>query len=327
MKALKFKERDSINNSYRKNLILTKCSKSYRISNHELLIKTYGKNSFRLNLINDLKSKHSKFKIIWFITFFILGAILFSLNTSKWLNILDLFFVMISIHLISERKIIGIYLGIIECAIYGFICFVNGYYGEFINSCFLYIPLYIFEIISWMISLKKQNKHNNSDEEIKEIRVRKLSKNNYVIYSTIILLITAISFVFLKYIIKQENALVFSALAISVSIIGEFMVAKRYMESYILLYLSQLFGMLIWLQGMLQTGYNIDSIIMITYFLATFTNSIYSYYLWRNVYKKAISGQRNALYKRKIKITKIIKLRNKFKELHWNKQIDMAKNS
>ena len=116
-------------------------------------------------------------------------------------------------------------------------------------------------------------------------------------------------------------------LAISVSVIGELMVARRYMESFILLYLSQLFGMLIWLQGMFQTGFNMDSMIMITYFIATFTNSVYSYYLWRKVYKKAATKQGSLLAKRKIKINRIIKLRNKFKELYWDKKIDIAKNS
>ena len=54
MKGLNFKERYSINNSYRKNLILDNCSRIYRISNHELMIKAYEKDSFRLNLVNNL---------------------------------------------------------------------------------------------------------------------------------------------------------------------------------------------------------------------------------------------------------------------------------
>jgi len=105
------------------------------------------------------------------------------------------------------------------------------------------------------------------------------------------------------------------------------MIAKRYMQSYILLNLAELIGMLIWVQSMIETGFNMEGITMLVYYSATFSNCVHGYYLWKGVYRKVATNRGTLLAKRKVKINKIIKLRRQYKNLHWDKRVDISKNS
>ena len=78
---------------------------------------------------------------------------------------------------------------------------------------------------------------------------------------------------------------------------------------------------------MIQTGFVLADITMICYYLACFTMDIYAYDLWKAMYRKVAINGGVILAQRKVNIKKIIKLRRQFKNLHWNKKIDMAKNS
>ena len=113
----------------------------------------------------------------------------------------------------------------------------------------------------------------------------------------------------------------------AVSIIGEIMIAKCYMESFIPLYLGELLGLLIWVQTMIETTITMESITMVVYYFATISNNLYGHFLWKDVYRKVALKHGVLLNKRKVNIKKIIKLRRQYKDLHWNKKIDMNKNS
>ncbi len=323
-KKMNFDNNNSFQEHYKINLIRVMKSGTYRINNHHKLIKAYGKDSIKPSLLQKLKQQ-SIFYQIWFSIFILLGGILLILDPTNWLNVFDLFIVMLNIYLVAKRKVIGIYVGLLECIIYGIICLFNGFYGEVINAFMLYTPLYIYEIFSWTLTLKKQKKYNHSDND--ELLVNKLSKKQLLLYSISSLMIFVLSYILLKYILQQEHALLFSALSMAISIIGEIMIAKCFMESYILLYLGELIGLLIWVQSMIETTFTMEGITMIVYYLATFSNNLYGYYLWRDIYRKVAVKYGVLFNKRKVKIKKIIKLRRRFRNLHWDKKVDIAKNS
>lgn len=321
--------KENFDESSKKNkvkLIRVMKSGTYRINNHHKLIHAYQKDKTRPSLLLKLKQQ-SHFYQIWFSTFIILGITLLILDPTNWLNVFDLFIVMANIYLVVKRKVIGIYIGLLECIIYGIICWYNGLYGEVINAFLLYMPIYIYDIVNWTVSLRAQKKNPSSNNNDDELKINKLNKRQWFLYTLSTITIFILSYVLLKYIIKQEQALLFSALSIAVSIIGEIMIARCFMESYVLLYLGELIGLLIWVQSMLETTVTMEGITMIVYYLATFSNNLYGYYLWKDVYRKVAIKHGVLLNKRKLKIKKIIKIRRKFKNLHWNKEIDMNKNS
>lgn len=323
-KKVNFDNNNSFQEHYKINLIRVMKSGTYRINNHHKLIKAYGKDSIKPSLLQKLKQQSIFYKF-WFSIFIVLGITLLILDPTNWLNVFDLFIVMLNIYLVAKRKVIGIYVGLLECIIYGIICLINGFYGEVINAFMLYTPLYIYEIVSWTLTLKKQKIYNHSEND--ELLINKLNKKQFLLYTLSSLLIFVLSYILLKYIIKQEHALLFSALSMAISIIGEIMIAKCFMESYILLYLGELIGLFIWVQSMIETSFTMEGITMIVYYLATFSNNLYGYYLWKDIYRKVAVKYGVLFNKRKVKIKRIIKLRRRFRNLHWNKSVDVAKNS
>ena len=56
-------------------------------------------------------------------------------------------------------------------------------------------------------------------------------------------------------------------------------------------------------------------------------NLIYAYIMWKALYRRVAIIGGIILSKRNISIKRVIKIRRKFKNLHWNKEIDIAKNS
>ncbi len=313
-----------IYNRYKVNLIRASTTGNLGYSNHHHVLESYKTDELRPTLIKKLK-KESKFTIVWFLLFFLLGITLLIVDPANWLNVLDLFIVMVNICLVTKRNVFGIYVGLLEVTVYGIICFFSGFYGEVINAFALYAPLYIYEIISWTISLKKQKKYESSSDN--EVAVTKLTKKQYLKYILSLIGIFIASFLLLKYVIKQESVLVISAISMAVSIIGEIMIAKRYMQSYIFLYLAEFTGLLIWVFSMIETGFTTEGLSMIVYYMATITNDIYGYFLWKDVYKK-VARKYGVIYsKKKLKINKIIKLKRQYKNLKWNREVDTIKNN
>ena len=128
-KKMNFDNNNSFQEHYKINLIRVMKSGTYRINNHHKLIKAYGKDSIKPSLLQKLKQQ-SIFYQIWFSIFILLGVILLILDPTNWLNVFDLFIVMLNIYLVAKRKVIGIYVGLLECIIYGIICLFNGFYGD-----------------------------------------------------------------------------------------------------------------------------------------------------------------------------------------------------
>ena len=319
-------DKSALYQHYSRNLIRATVSTNIGINNHDRLIKAYGAGAARIEILNKLR-KQSKFTLYWFATFITLGIICLFLDPAGWFNVLDLFILMINIHLVAKGKLLGIYIGILECVFYAFICFNSALYGEVFKVFAITIPLNIFSIISWMRSARKQKHDKYVETKQEDIVIKKLSKKSKPIYLLAIVLCTGVAYVLLRFVIGQTNALLLSSIALAISIVGKVMTAKRYMESYVLFLFGNIICLFMWGQTMIQTGFVLADITMICYYLACFTMDIYAYDLWKAMYRKVAVNGGVLLAKRKLNIKKIIKLRRQFRNLHWDKKIDIAKNS
>lgn len=313
--------------SYQRNLIKATVSTNIGINNHDRLVKVYGAAANRIEILNKLK-KQSKFTIYWFSIFITLGLICLILDPSGWFNVLDLFVVMINIYLVAKGKLVGMYIGILECLLYAFICYQTQLFGEVIKVLCISVPLNAYSIISWSISLRKQKKEKYTETKQEDIVIKKMKKKDRLIYSVLFIACTAIAYLLLKFVLKQENALLLSSVALAISIVGKILTAQRFMESYMVFNVGNIICLLMWVQTMLtQPTIVVADITMIVYYLACFSNDIYAYGLWKSMYRKVAVNGGVLLAKRKVKIKKIIKLRRQFKNLHWDKDIDVSKNS
>lgn len=314
--------------NYQRHLIRATVSTNIGINNHDRLIKTYGANANRVDILRKLRLQ-SKFTLYWYIVFVVLGLTILILDPKNWFNILDLFILMVNIDLVARGKLIGIYIGVVECLFYAYICLQSQLFGEIVKVMCISVPLNIYSIISWTISMKKQRKEKYTDSQADEdVVIKKLKKKEFALYILILSLVSVAGYFFLKYVLGQENALILSAVSLAITIVGKILTARRYMESYTLFNVGNIICLLMWGQTILQAGtFSIGDLSMIIYYLACFTNDIYAYGLWKSMYRKvAVNGGR-LFAMRKVNINRIIKLRRRFKNLRWNKEIDMEKNS
>lgn len=323
-------DKSHIYQNYQRHLVKATVSTNIGINNFDRLVKVYGADANRIELLNKLR-KQSKFTIYWFLSFVLLGAVCLILDfKNSWFNIFDLYILMVNIYLVARGKLAGMYIGVIECLFYAFICLKSELFGEVIKVMCISIPLNIYTIISWLVSMKKQkNKKekytDNNDKE--DIVIKKIKKKQIVLYSFVAVVCVVLSFILLKYGLKQKNALTLSAIALTITIVGKILTAQRFMESYAIFLLGDIICLLMWGQTLVQVGFNIAQLSMILYYLACFTNDVYAYGLWKTMYRKVAVNGGVILYKRRVNIKKIAKLRRMFRNLHWDKKIDMAKNS
>ncbi len=312
--------------NYQRNLINVTTATNVGINNHDRLVKAYGSTANRIEVLNMLR-KQSKFTIYWFIIFGLLGLACLIIDINGWFQVFDLYLVMVNIYLVARGKLLGIALGIVECCIYAFICFKSQLFGEVIKVLCISVPLNIFSLISWKLASKKKEKDKFNTKKDDDVVIRKLNKKLKIVFGAALVGCSGLAFLLLKFVIGQKNALLLSSIALAITIVGKVLTARKYVESYILFLCGNIICLLMWGQTMITSGVNLSDLSMTVYYLACFSFDVYAYQLWKSMYRRVAINGGVILAKRKVTIKRIIKLRRRYKNLHWNKEIDVAKNS
>ncbi len=316
--------------NYQRNLIKATVATNVGINNPERIVKMYGASANRVEILTRLR-KYSKFTIFWYITFFLLGLACLAIDISSWFYVVDLYVVMVNIDLVARGKILGMYVGVFECFLYSFNAIQTGLWGEVIKMLCICVPLNIVSIINWTKSLKRQKLEKYSSEN-EDIIVKRLSKKEIIKFSFIGLVIAGGCYCLLRFIlpligVQQDTALELGAISLAISIVSKIFTARKNMESWILCIVNDIICLMMWAQSIIFGGFDLSQISMIVYYLACFSNDIYAYSLWKSMYRKIAVNGGKILAMRKVNIRRIIKLKRQFRDLHWDKKIDMEKNS
>ena len=316
----------TLSQNYNRNLIRSTVSTNIGINNTDRLIKVYGKGANRIEILNKLQ-KQSKFKIYWYIIFIVLGLVCLAISPKSWFNVLDLFVVMVNIDLIARGKISGIIVGIIECLLYAVVSFNSQLYGEIIKTLCICVPLNCVSLISWKISARKIKKTKYKKSQDEDITIKKLSKKQMLFYIPIFICIVGLCYLLLRFLLKQKNAIILGSISLAITIMCKILTAQRFMNSWVVGICGDIVCLLMWGQSIITGGFNLGEISMMVYYLACLTNDINAYSLWKNMYRKVAVNGGVLLAKRKVNIRKIIKLRRQYKDLHWDRAVDVSKNS
>ncbi len=321
-------KRQNLSQSYQRNLIRATAASTTGINNQARLIKAYGSQANRIEILNKLQ-KQSKFSLWWFSSFIVLGLACLILDfESAWFNVFDLYIVMVNVYLIAKGKLSGIYVGILECFIYAFICYKTALFGEVVKSLCIAVPLNVYSIYTWKKGIKERQKEKYDKHEDEDVEIRKMTKMNKLVVGISAIVLSVVCYFFLKYALGQTNALVLGAISLAIMIIGKVMIAKQFMESYNIHLINDLIGLGMWIETIITGGFSIAGLSMIIYYFAMFTNDIYAYNLWKAMYRKVAINHGGFLFlRRKLKVNKIIKLRRQYRNLRWNRDVDISKNS
>ncbi len=321
------------NSTYSQKLIRGKVTATEGVHNFDNMKLSYG--SIGANRIDVLRAlqKENKFRIIWYVVFGVLAAVCLGLdfrNWQAWFNVADLIILMINIDLVSRGKIVGIYIGLIECFMYIYICYVTGLYGEIIKMCALNIPLNIFSIISWTKSLKEQKKKKYSDaKEESSVVIKKLKAKSYI-WIALGSVVLYVGFYFgLKAI--GSNALIFSTAVLTLTVFAKILSGLRYKENYLFSLAAGILSTLMWIEVIVTSAksgsFDYSILLMVLNSLAIVTNDIQGYSIWKAMYRKIAVNGGEVFAMRKMNIKKIVKLRHQYQKLVWNEKVDTEKNS
>lgn len=321
------------NSTYSQKLIKGKVTATEGVHNFDNMKLSYG--SIGANRIDILRAlqKENKFRIIWYVVFGVLAAVCLGLdfrNWQAWFNVADLIILMINIDLVSRGKIVGIYIGLIECFMYIYICYVSGLYGEIIKMCALNIPLNIFSIISWTKSLKEQKKKKYSDaKEENSVVIKKLKAKSYI-WIALGSVVLYVGFYFgLKAI--GSNALIFSTAVLTLTVFAKILSGLRYKENYLFSLAAGILSTLMWIEVIVTSAksgsFDYSILLMVLNSLAIVTNDIQGYSIWKAMYRKIAVNGGEVFAMRKMNIKKIVKLRHQYQKLVWNEKVDTEKNS
>lgn len=321
------------NSTYSQKLIRGKVTATEGVHNFDNMKLSYG--SIGANRIDILRAlqKENKFRIIWYVVFGVLAAVCLGLdfrNWQAWFNVADLIILMINIDLVSRGKIVGIYIGLIECFMYIYICYVSGLYGEIIKMCALNIPLNIFSIISWTKSLKEQKKKKYSDaKEESSVVIKKLKAKSYI-WIALGSVVLYVGFYFgLKAI--GSNALIFSTAVLTLTVFAKILSGLRYKENYLFSLAAGILSTLMWIEVIVTSAksgnFDYSILLMVLNSLAIVTNDIQGYSIWKAMYRKIAVNGGEVFAMRKMNIKKIVKLRHQYQKLVWNEKVDTEKNS
>lgn len=309
------------NNRYSKNLIFGEVSATKGAYSQRSLYQIYGISAARANLVRQAYNE-SKFKFWWYFVFIIAGIVCLFTIDGSWLNVIELFVCMIAIDLIGRANIWGQGVQIIECLLYGYISFTNGLYGEVFKSVVINLALAIFAIVSWSKNMKQGSTS-------KELTVKKLSVKGWIISGGSFVVIGVTSYFVLG--AFNTTALVLSAITLAISIVSKTLNALCFKESWFLTILQACINLCLWCNVLILSAtsgaVDLTNLPILFVYLAILTNAIYSFILWKVMYKKVAINGAQIFAKRPLKINKIIKLRKRFKTLKWDKEIDEAKNN
>ena len=321
------------NSTYSQKLIRGKVTATEGVHNFDNMKLSYG--SIGANRIDVLRAlqKENKFRIIWYVVFGVLATVCLGLdfrNWQAWFNVADLIILMINIDLVSRGKIVGIYIGLIECFMYIYICYVTGLYGEIIKMCALNIPLNIFSIISWTKSLKEQKKKKYSDaKEESSVVIKKLKAKSYI-WIALGSVVLYVGFYFgLKAI--GSNALIFSTAVLTLTVFAKILSGLRYKENYLFSLAAGILSTLMWIEVIVTSAksgsFDYSILLMVLNSLAIVTNDIQGYSIWEAMYRKIAINGGEVFAMRKLNIKRIVTLRHQYQKLHWDEKIDTEKNS
>ena len=131
----------------------------------------------------------------------------------------------------------------------------------------------------------------------------------------------------LKFVIGQTTAAELGAFTLTTSILSKILTARKNMETWILSIVNGFICILMFIQTIFVTGFHVAEFSMIIYYLACLSNDIYAYNLWKGMYRKVAINGGMLFAMRDVNIRRIIKTKKHFRNLHWNKKVDMEKNS
>ena len=190
------------------------------------------------NFFKDWTPFEKILTIIGLISSTILGI----MNRSSFLSFISSYCNIFNAVLSSKGKIANYYFGIIGTLIYIYISFTERYYSEVITSSLIVMPITIYGLINW-------NRHRN-DKGDSDVKIEKLDTKGILIPILSQIIMASPYYMMLKYF--NNDLLIIQTLAMCITILAFYFMAKASPLSFIFFVLSSLTKVAMWINPLLH---------------------------------------------------------------------------
>ena len=253
---------------------------------------------------------------VWYTTFFLAGAACFVVFKFNWIllaTVLSLYVYLFASNLTARGLVAGLYVGIVSSLAYTVMCVITGVWGEVIANCALYIPLSVLAVFKWK-NLKSAN-----DNHEKTLAVTSIGLSEWWFYLSFMLAGTIGLGLFLSKVLHQGTAYV-NAATIFLYIAGAFARNNGKREVWLFYIVGDITGIVLWLLVAMQGDWSTFPFCLSS--ISSFFNSIIGMIEWTRLYKKNQETRGIYLATQRRKVTKVIKVKRKFRNLSWTLATD-----
>ena len=233
-----------------------------------------------------MMKRWNKLEAAWLFlgVFIVIGAIIYKHLIVKDFST-NLFFVLASdisaicgvIYVIGiakqEKK--AYLFGMANVLLYALVVYNKGLYLSTTYNLFYSFPIYIYGYIYW------SRLENDEDLGVKEFSL----KQRLLLVVGIIVMVFALAFVS-NNLLGGNKAVVDSIVSVLVCV-ATFLVAKKYIEQWVLFMISNFMGIILFLPN---GTHGMESIDLLAMWSVYFINSIYGYFAWKRGAKKEIEN-------------------------------------
>lgn len=279
-------------------------------ANGKLLLTNKEQAKLRNHTLVMMAKRTGIFELFWYPTFIIGGIIclLFirPLDLELVLCVLSLYLCMTANNLVARGFRWGLILSTLNMVIYSYICLSNQVWGELIINVAMYIPLEIMGFIKW----KESTTDSGMISDVNKLTV----KGHLATWGSTLALTLSI-FAILHFGLHQSFA-IFNALSIASCLVGNVIRNHRYIEAWLMYIICNLAGIALWLSEAFLSGavVSLSVLPLVLSYTSTLTNDFNGWAIWEIMYRKDNKTLSAHLAKRKVKISRIAKLKRDYQK-------------
>lgn len=178
--------------------------------------------------------------------------------------------------LVSQGKISNYFFGVINTALYAYISYKTGLYGETMLNAFFYLPIQFIGFYMW-------SKNMNKDSlGVSTVKAKNLSGKGWSWVVVTVAVVSVVYALFLHAIGSQQAGV--DAFAVVISITAQLLMLKRYAEQWLLWIVVNVLTIILWTNVFLQDGNSITILVM---WIAYLFNSVAGYIKWNKLAKQS----------------------------------------
>ena len=208
------------------------------------------------------------FEKLWLGIFTLINIYLFFAWSDTVVGLLTSLTGMVCVVLTARGKISNYYFGIVNVILYAYLAYNQSYYGEVMLNLLYFLPFQFIGIYIW-------GKHKNENNVVKV----KTMSNKLRLLLGVIATFGVIGYgLFLQYL--NGSLPYVDSISTVFSVIAMVLMAKRYVEQWILWIIVDVVSIIMWLIVFLQNGNDVSILLMWSAYLV---NAVYGFYNWNKL--------------------------------------------